>query len=124
MRSYPLSLSRACFLGFFVLNLFVVPWLCWAIPIGTLIAVIFKFGEEAPLLLGSYRFPQGDASMPCSVNKFLYPKSGMHPVITVALGGILPFGANLLTFLYHVRKLQIYYLFGFLHHPHTRHHYR
>ena len=115
----------ACFLGFFVLNLFV-----WshgsvgAIPIGTLIAIILLwFGVSEPLcFLGSYLgFRKADASMPCSVNKIprqIPPQQWyMHPVITVALGGILPFGAVFIELFFIMSAVwlhQIYYLFGFL----------
>lgn len=109
----------------FILNLFV-----WndgssgAIPFTTmLVLVVLWFGISGPLvIIGAYFGYRKDAlGFPVSVNQIPRQipeqQTYMHPVISVLLAGILPFGAvfiELFFILSAIWENQFYYLFGFL----------
>lgn len=113
------------FMIFFILNLAV-----WgkkssgAVPFGTLVALLCMwFGISAPLVFfGSYfGYKKKAIEHPVRTNQI--PRSVppqpwyMNPVLTILMGGILPFGAvfvELFFILSSVWLHQFYYLFGFL----------
>lgn len=120
-----LAFPSFCGTIFFVLNL-----LIWgqrssgAVPFGTLIALAsLWFGISVPLVfVGSYfgfRAPAPDA--PVRTNKIprqVPPQPWyMSPGLSVAVGGILPFGAVFIELFFILTSLwlhQVYYLFGIL----------
>jgi transmembrane 9 superfamily protein 2/4 len=110
---------------FFVVNLFV-----WhtgssgAVPFGSLFAVLALWmGISVPLtFLGAYfGFRREAIDLPCAVSP--YPRQippqvwYLQPLVTVAVGGILPFGAVFVELFFILSSLwldQYYYVFGFL----------
>jgi transmembrane 9 superfamily protein 2/4 len=113
------------FFVFFVVNLFV-----WhtgssgAVPFTTMFALLVMwFGISVPLVLvGSYfGSKKEEIKHPCHVNQIprQVPEQRwyMHPLFTVLLGGILPFGAvfvELFLIMSSIWLHRIYYVFGFL----------
>jgi transmembrane 9 superfamily protein 2/4 len=113
------------FLIFFFLNFFV-----WgvkssaAIPFGTLVALIaLWFGISVPLcFFGSYfAWKKPPPEQPVRVN--IIPRQipeqvwYMHPVFSILMGGILPFGAVFIELFFILSSIwlqQFYYLFSFL----------
>merc|ERR1712194_838314 len=110
---------------FFILNLFI-----WgqkssgAVPFTTLFAVLcLWFGISVPLVfLGAYfGFKQPSIENPTRTNQIprQIPKQPwfIQPALTIALGGVLPFGAVFTELFFIMSSLwqhQFYYLFGFL----------
>ncbi|KAF8062046.1 TMN7 [Scenedesmus sp. PABB004] len=110
---------------FFVLDL-----LIWgqkssgAVPFGTLLALTFLwFGVSVPLVfVGSYYgFKAPAPEDPVRTNKIprQVPEQPwwMHPAVTAAVGGVLPFGAVFIELFFILTSVwlhQFYYLFGFL----------
>ncbi|KAK9840498.1 hypothetical protein WJX74_010676 [Apatococcus lobatus] len=110
---------------FFVLNLMI-----WgqhssgAAPFGTLFALCFLwFGISVPLVfIGSYfGYKKPTPDDPVRTNKIprQIPEQAwyMHPVFSVLIGGILPFGAVFIELFFILTSMwlhQFYYLFGFL----------
>jgi len=113
------------FAVFFVLNLFV-----WhegssgAVPFGTLFALlVLWFGISVPLaFLGSYfGFKKEEIKNPTRFNQIprQIPEQAwyMHPIFSILVGGILPFGAVFIELFFIMSALwlsQVYYVFGFL----------
>jgi len=113
------------FVIFFALNL-----LIWgqkssgAVPFGTLFALFFLwFGISVPLVfIGSYfGFKKPAVEDPVRTNKIprQIPEQAwyMHPVFSILVGGILPFGAVFIELFFILTSIwlhQFYYLFGFL----------
>ena len=113
------------FVVFFVLNLFV-----WgqqskgAAPFGTIIALVSLWaGVYVPMAFaGSYfGFKRDAIEVPCKYNQI--PRQipdqqwYMHPVFSIMVGGILPFGAVFIEIYFIMSALwmhEIYYVFGFL----------
>lgn len=109
----------------FILNFFI-----WhqgssgALPFGTMVAILFLwFGVSLPLVVGGayFGFRKDAFDFPVTVNQIprQIPEQlwYMHPVVSVLLGGILPFGAvfiELFFILTAIWENQFYYLFGFL----------
>lgn len=112
------------FIGF-VLNFFV-----WnkgssgAVPFTTMLALLFLWaGISTPLVIGGYYFGYRKEGYTYPVSTNQIPRQVpeqvwyMHPVISMFLAGILPFGAvfiELFFILTAIWENQIYYLFGFL----------
>jgi transmembrane 9 superfamily protein 2/4 len=115
----------AVFVIFFGLNL-----LIWgqkssgAVPFGTLFALFFLwFGISVPLVfIGSYfGFKKPAVEDPVRTNKIprQIPEQAwyMHPLFSVFIGGVLPFGAVFIELFFILTSMwlhQFYYLFGFL----------
>ncbi|GJP85678.1 hypothetical protein CLOP_g15793 [Closterium sp. NIES-67] len=113
------------FVIFFILNT-----LIWkekssgAVPFGTMFALFFLwFGISVPLvLLGSYfGFKKPAIEDPVRTNKIprQIPEQAwyMHPVFSILIGGILPFGAVFIELFFILTSMwlqQFYYIFGFL----------
>ncbi|CAI7802553.1 unnamed protein product [Closterium sp. NIES-53] len=113
------------FVIFFILNI-----LIWkekssgAVPFGTMFALFFLwFGISVPLvLLGSYfGFKKAAIEDPVRTNKIprQIPEQAwyMHPVFSILIGGILPFGAVFIELFFILTSMwlqQFYYIFGFL----------
>jgi len=113
------------FAVFFVLNLFI-----WgqkssgAVPFVTMFAVlVLWFGISLPLVyLGSFLgFRKPEIELPVRTNAIprQIPQQPVfvHPVLTMLVGGILPFGAVFTELFFIMSSLwqhQFYYLFGFL----------
>mmetsp|Transcript_33876 Transcript_33876/g.46916 ORF Transcript_33876/g.46916 Transcript_33876/m.46916 type:complete len:644 (-) Transcript_33876:53-1984(-) len=113
------------FVIFFGLNL-----LIWgqkssgAVPFGTLFALFFLwFGISVPLVfIGSYfGFKKPALEDPVRTNKIprQIPEQAwyMHPLFSILVGGILPFGAVFIELFFILTSMwlhQFYYLFGFL----------
>jgi transmembrane 9 superfamily protein 2/4 len=114
------------FTGFFILNLFV-----WgekssgAVPFATLVALLVLWlGISVPLVyLGSYfAFKKPAIEPPLRVNnipRMLLPDRNwyMSPVVSVLVGGVLPFGAVFMEIFFIMSSVwlhQFYYVFGFL----------
>lgn len=120
-----LFLPGIAFLIFFVLNLFI-----WgqesklAAPFGTIIALASLWGGiYMPLAFcGSYfGFKRDALEVPCKYNQIprQVPEQQwyMHPVFSILIGGVLPFGAIFIEIYFIMSALwmhQIYYVFGFL----------
>merc|ERR1712086_701986 len=95
-----------------------------AVPFTTLFAVLCSwFGISVPLVfLGAYfGFKQPSIENPTRTNQIprQIPKQPwfIQPVLTIALGGVLPFGAVFTELFFIMSSLwqhQFYYLFGFL----------
>lgn len=95
-----------------------------AVPFGTLVALIFLwFGVSVPLtFVGSYfGYRKQAAEDPVRTNKIprQVPDQSwyMHPVVSILIGGILPFGAVFIELFFILTSMwlhQFYYLFGFL----------
>merc|ERR1712086_349085 len=95
-----------------------------AVPFTTLFAVLcLWFGISVPLVfLGAYfGFKQPSIENPTRTNQIprQIPKQPwfIQPVLTIALGGVLPFGAVFTELFFIMSSLwqhQFYYLFGFL----------
>ena len=95
-----------------------------AIPFGTLLALIFLwFGISVPLtFVGSYfGYKRPALEDPVRTNKIprqIPPQSlYMHPIVSMLVGGILPFGAVFIEVYFILGSMwqhQFYYLFGFL----------
>jgi len=96
-----------------------------AIPIGTMFAVIFIWGFVSfPLtLVGTVvgRNWNGVSDNPCRVNPVPRPipekKWYLHPVVNVALGGILPFGSIFIEMYFIFTSFwqyKYYYVYGFM----------
>jgi len=95
-----------------------------AVPFGTLMALIFMwFGIAVPLtFVGSYLgYRKPTREDPVRTNKIprQVPEQPwyMHPVFSVLVGGILPFGAVFIELFFILTSMwmhQFYYLFGFL----------
>lgn len=110
---------------FFVLNA-----LIWgekssgAVPFGTMFALVFLwFGISVPLVfVGSYvGFRKPTMEHPVKTNTIprQIPEQAwyMHPVFSVLIGGILPFGAVFIELFFILTSIwlqQFYYIFGFL----------
>lgn len=110
---------------FFVLNA-----LIWgqkssgAVPFGTMFALVFLwFGISVPLVfVGSYvGFRKPAPEDPVKTNKIprQIPEQAwyMHPVFSILIGGILPFGAVFIELFFILTSIwlqQFYYIFGFL----------
>lgn len=110
---------------FFVLNA-----LIWgekssgAVPFGTMFALVFLwFGISVPLVfVGSYMgFKEAAIEDPVKTNKIprQVPEQAwyLRPVITILIGGILPFGAVFIELFFILTSIwlnQFYYIFGFL----------
>lgn len=110
---------------FFVLNA-----LIWgqkssgAVPFGTMFALVFLwFGISVPLVfVGSYvGFRKPAHEDPVKTNKIprQIPEQAwyMHPVFSILIGGILPFGAVFIELFFILTSIwlqQFYYIFGFL----------
>ncbi|KAK1399912.1 Transmembrane 9 superfamily member [Heracleum sosnowskyi] len=113
------------FAVFFVLNA-----LIWgekssgAVPFGTMFALVFLwFGISVPLVfVGSYvGFRKPTMEHPVKTNTIprQIPEQAwyMHPVFSVLIGGILPFGAVFIELFFILTSIwlqQFYYIFGFL----------
>jgi transmembrane 9 superfamily protein 2/4 len=113
------------FFVFFVVNLFV-----WhtgssgAVPFTTMFALLVMwFGISVPLVLvGSYfGFKKEEIKHPCRFNQIprQVPEQMwyMHPLFSVLVGGILPFGAVFIELFFIMSSIwlhRIYYVFGFL----------
>jgi transmembrane 9 superfamily protein 2/4 len=113
------------FVVFFILNS-----LIWgekssgAVPFGTMFVLVFLwFGISVPLVfVGSYfGFKKPTMENPVRTNKIprQIPEQAwyMHPVFSILIGGILPFGAvfiELFFILTSIWQHQFYYIFGFL----------
>ncbi|WOH02798.1 hypothetical protein DCAR_0522188 [Daucus carota subsp. sativus] len=113
------------FIIFFVLNA-----LIWgqkssgAVPFGTMFALVFLwFGISVPLVfVGSYvGFRKPSPEDPVKTNKIprQIPEQAwyMHPVFSILIGGILPFGAVFIELFFILTSIwlqQFYYIFGFL----------
>ncbi|EPS58189.1 hypothetical protein M569_16627, partial [Genlisea aurea] len=113
------------FAAFFALNA-----LIWgqkssgAVPFGTMFALVFLwFGISVPLVfLGSYvGFRKPAAEDPVKTNKIprQIPEQPwyMNPVLSILIGGILPFGAVFIELFFILTSIwlnQFYYIFGFL----------
>ncbi|CAK9878530.1 unnamed protein product [Sphagnum jensenii] len=113
------------FVVFFILNS-----LIWgekssgAVPFGTMFVLVFLwFGISVPLVfVGSYfGFKKPTVENPVRTNKIprQIPEQAwyMHPVFSILIGGILPFGAvfiELFFILTSIWQHQFYYIFGFL----------
>jgi len=110
---------------FFVLNL--VIWgqkSSGAVPFGTLVSLIaLWFGISVPLVfLGSYfanKKPIGDNPVKTNQIPRQIPEQlwYMHPVFSILMGGILPFGAVFIELFFILSAIwgqQFYYIFGFL----------
>lgn len=95
-----------------------------AVPFGTMFALIFLwFGISVPLVfVGSYfGFKKPPLEDPVRTNKIprQIPEQAwyMHPIVTVLIGGILPFGAVFIELFFILTSIwlqQFYYIFGFL----------
>jgi transmembrane 9 superfamily protein 2/4 len=95
-----------------------------ALPFTTMLALLFLwFGVSLPLVVGGAYFGYRKDALEFPVNVNQIPRQipeqlwYMHPVISVLLGGILPFGAvfiELFFILTAIWENQFYYLFGFL----------
>lgn len=95
-----------------------------AVPFGTMFAlVVLWFGISVPLVfIGSYfGFKKPPLEDPVRTNKIprQIPEQAwyMHPVVTVLIGGILPFGAVFIELFFILTSIwlqQFYYIFGFL----------
>ncbi|KAI5070386.1 hypothetical protein GOP47_0014729 [Adiantum capillus-veneris] len=95
-----------------------------AVPFGTMFALVFLwFGISVPLVfIGSYfGFKKPPLEDPVRTNKIprQIPEQAwyMHPIITVLIGGILPFGAVFIELFFILTSIwlqQFYYIFGFL----------
>ncbi|WOH01136.1 hypothetical protein DCAR_0520517 [Daucus carota subsp. sativus] len=110
---------------FFVLNA-----LIWgekssgAVPFGTMFALVFLwFGISVPLVfVGSYvgfRKPAMEHPVKTNTIPRQIPEQAwyMHPVFSVLIGGILPFGAVFIELFFILTSIwlqQFYYIFGFL----------
>ncbi|KAL8145277.1 transmembrane 9 superfamily member 8-like [Apium graveolens] len=110
---------------FFVLNA-----LIWgqkssgAVPFGTMFALVFLwFGISVPLVfVGSYvGFRKPAPEDPVKTNKIprQIPEQAwyMHPIFSILIGGILPFGAVFIELFFILTSIwlqQFYYIFGFL----------
>ncbi|XP_058073932.1 transmembrane 9 superfamily member 7-like isoform X3 [Magnolia sinica] len=110
---------------FFVLNA-----LIWgekssgAVPFGTMFVLVFLwFGISVPLVfIGSYLgFKKPAIEDPVKTNKIPRqipePAWYMHPVFSILIGGILPFGAVFIELFFILTSIwlnQFYYIFGFL----------
>jgi len=110
---------------FFVLNLFI-----WgqrssgAVPFTTMLALIaLWFGISVPLVfLGAYfGFRKATIELPVRTNQMSreVPQQPwyVHPIVTMLIGGVLPFGAVFTELFFIMSSLwqhQFYYLFGFL----------
>ncbi|XP_051149425.1 transmembrane 9 superfamily member 9-like [Andrographis paniculata] len=110
---------------FFVLNA-----LIWgekssgAVPFGTMfVLVLMWFGISVPLVfVGSYiGFKKPAMEFPVKTNKIprQIPEQAwyMHPIFSILIGGILPFGAVFIELFFILTSIwlhQFYYLFGFL----------
>jgi transmembrane 9 superfamily protein 2/4 len=119
------SFPGTIFSIFFVVN--VTVWSqgsSTAIPIGTFISLLLLwFGVSAPLVfLGSYWGLKAETlTIPVRVNQIArhIPDQQWYtaPAFSIALGGILPFGAVCIELFFIMSALwlhQIYYVFGFL----------
>jgi len=114
------------FTVFFLLNL--VVWgekSSGAVPFGTLVALLVLWlGISVPLVyVGSYfAFKKPAIEPPVRVNnipRMLLPDKPWftHPVLSVLIGGILPFGAIFIEIFFIMSSVwlhQFYYIFGFL----------
>lgn len=95
-----------------------------AVPFGTLFALFFLwFGISVPLVfVGSYfGFKKPAIEDPVRTNKIprQIPEQAwyMHPIFSILIGGILPFGAVFIELFFILTSIwlhQFYYLFGFL----------
>jgi len=110
---------------FFVLNLFI-----WgqrssgAVPFTTMLALVaLWFGISVPLVfLGAYYgFRKPTIELPVRTNDLArkIPEQPwyVHPIVTMLIGGVLPFGAVFTELFFIMSSLwqhQFYYLFGFL----------
>ncbi|KAI5673116.1 hypothetical protein M9H77_13480 [Catharanthus roseus] len=113
------------FAAFFILNA-----LIWgqkssgAVPFGTMFAlVLLWFGISVPLVfVGSYiGFKRPAMEDPVKTNKIprQIPEQAwyMHPIFSILIGGILPFGAVFIELFFILTSIwlnQFYYIFGFL----------
>jgi len=113
------------FMIFFILNLFI-----WgqkssgAVPFATMFALLaLWFGISVPLVfLGAYfGFRKPTVDLPVRTNQI--PRQipaqpwYVHPIITMLIGGVLPFGSVFTELFFIMSSLwqhQFYYLFGFL----------
>lgn len=113
------------FLLFFIVDLF--EWAnasSGAVPFTTMLSlVVMWFGISVPLCsIGSYKgFQQKIISNPTRYNHIprQIPSQPlfMHPLISILVGGLLPFGAVFIEVFFIMSSIwlhQIYYLFGFL----------
>lgn len=95
-----------------------------AVPFGTMFALVFLwFGISVPLVfIGSYfGFKKAAAEDPVRTNKIprQIPEQAwyMHPILSILIGGILPFGAVFIELFFILTSIwlhQFYYIFGFL----------
>eukprot|EP00928_Gymnodinium_smaydae_P048554 TRINITY_DN32475_c0_g1_i1.p1 TRINITY_DN32475_c0_g1~~TRINITY_DN32475_c0_g1_i1.p1 ORF type:complete len:629 (+),score=121.23 TRINITY_DN32475_c0_g1_i1:125-2011(+) len=113
------------FIIFFILNLFI-----WgqkssgAVPFTTMFALLaLWFGISVPLVfLGAYSgFKKPTIELPVRTNQIprQVPQQPwyVHPIVTMLIGGVLPFGAVFTELFFIMSSLwqhQFYYLFGFL----------
>lgn len=114
-----------CFVVFFILNLMI-----WgqkssgAVPFATLVSLIaLWFGISVPLcFLGSYfanKKPVADNPVRTNQIPRQIPEQlwYMHPIFSILMGGILPFGAVFIELFFILSAIwgqQFYYIFGFL----------
>eukprot|EP01117_Protostelium_nocturnum_P020109 TRINITY_DN88_c0_g2_i1.p1 TRINITY_DN88_c0_g2~~TRINITY_DN88_c0_g2_i1.p1 ORF type:complete len:630 (+),score=205.75 TRINITY_DN88_c0_g2_i1:39-1892(+) len=95
-----------------------------AVPVGTLFSILLLWvGISTPLVfLGSYyAYKQPDVQQPVRTNQIprQIPEQiwYMHPIFSILMGGILPFGAVFIELLFILTAIwahQFYYIFGFL----------
>lgn len=125
------TIKTACmFPGIVFAIFFVLNMLIWgqrssgAVPFTTMFAlVLLWFGISVPLVfVGSYHgFKKPAMEDPVRTNKIPRPIPEqpwyMHPVVSVLIGGVLPFGAVFIELFFILTSIwlhQFYYIFGFL----------
>jgi len=110
---------------FIVLNIFIkIQKSSGAVPAGTLVSLVaLWFGISVPLVfLGSYfgnKKPVSDNPVRTNQIPRQIPEQlwYMHPVFSILMGGILPFGAVFIELFFILSAIwgqQFYYIFGFL----------
>jgi len=120
-----LSFPGTVFTIFFILNMIMrVKGSSGAVPVVTLLSILVLWtGISTPLVfLGSYlAYKQPAVQHPVRTNQIprQIPEQVwyMHPVVSILMGGVLPFGAIFIELLFIFSAIwghKLYYIFGFL----------